>query len=259
MTELVNDTREPYTDTGPRDPADPSQPIPQFQPVTNNDPMGQFYTLTHQLSTGWAKGIDANPGETVNNLAYNVQKSVQSAAGAIRDGDRAAYHAARNLDIHPDGRMARSNQAITEAQAKADKHIEEAQVCLGVLTTILEKDAMPKMVKGEELSSRVDFQMALSGPGDLVGKLRSLAASDGSIGALATDPKFLKLAFMSHGVPEQDHDLLITTARNTAKEAAVKSTDPDRRAAVKLINAANRNLQGAITSAREMRHHVKVR
>lgn len=256
----------PYTmpDTGgnidARDPADPSRPAPSFdREITRDDPMSQLYGTTHKLSTGWRRDVTGPTSETVNTAALNVQLAAQKAAEAIREGDQAAFKALRNLDLHPDGRRARSQQAIADARAKADEHIASAEADLKVLTVFLEQDAMPKMQRGEEQTARMDVQLALSGDGNLDTKMMMLASDPGSIGALVTNPDYMRLLFMSKGIDKTIGETLITVARQSAIQAAEKSGNPARRTAAVLLRRATRNLQGSISSAKQMRQNVKAR
>lgn len=242
-----------------RDPADPTRPAPTFQPVTRQDPMGQLYATAHGLASNWRDGNADPVSAEVNTAVVNVQKSVAAAVEAIREGDQAAYNAARNLDLHPDGRRARSQQAVAESQSKADDHIATAEANLTILTAFLEQTCLPQMVKGEEQTARMDVQMALSGDGNLDTKLKTLAANPGSIGALVSNPEYMSLVLMSKGVDKARADLLITLARQTAIQAAEKSGNPDRETAARLLGKAKRNLNGAIVSARSMRQNVKPR
>lgn len=239
---------------------DPSRPMPTFQQVDRrNDPMAQLYATAHNLASNWRDGNVDPVSADVNTAVVNVQKSATAAADAIREGDQAAYKALRNLDLHPDGRQARSQQAVAEAQAKADDHLATAEANLTILTAFLEQTALPQMVKGEEQTARMDVQMALSGEGDLAAKLKMLAANGGSIGALVSNPEYLGMLLMSKGIDKARADLLITLARQSAIQAAEKSGDPDRETAARLFVKAKRNLNGAIVSARSLRQNVKPR
>jgi len=197
-------------------------------------------------------GIDS----TARKLLGDASGEVQLAAGALRASADEADRWMNNLDLHPDGRRARSQAALEEGKAAAERHLQNAKSVADLGIGMLIKDSAPPL--GETsfdrdrntIQAKHDIRMLVdSEHGDLTEKLRHLVELDSPISTVLTnDPQFLDLLLMSKGLD------VPTRAQfaNAVTEFAVHARAQRGNKSAKLVFAARKGLLGTIGGTKSL-------